>query len=91
MPIVRRNLFLLFIRWKNPRYSHPHHTLTDSRYELGQVKVQGQSQPKAQPRQGRAHKLLSFIVFLHILKASASNGSKNKKLHFLGGKLWSSM
>ena len=31
------------------------------------------------PRQGRAHKLISFIVFLHVLKASASNGSKNKK------------
>ena len=31
------------------------------------------------PRHGRAHKLISFIVFLHVLKASASNGSKNKK------------
>ena len=36
------------------------------------------------PRQGRAHKLISFLVFLHVLKASASNGSKNKKWYFFG-------
>ena len=31
------------------------------------------------PDRGGAHKLISFIVFSHVLKASASNGSKNKK------------
>ena len=40
-------------------------------------------------REGRAHELISFIVFLHVLKASASNGSKNKKWYFFGRKLWS--
>ena len=48
--------------------------------QWGQVKAHSQSQPN--PRQGRAHKLISFIVFLHVLKASASNGSKNKKVLF---------
>ena len=31
------------------------------------------------PRKVGAHKLKSFIVFIHVLKASAPNGSKNKK------------
>ena len=43
------------------------------------------------PRQGRAHKFISFIVFLHVLKASASNGSKNKNWYFFGRKLWSGL
>ena len=30
------------------------------------------------PGQCRAHKLISFIVLLHVLKASASNGSKTE-------------
>ena len=42
------------------------------------------------PDRGGAHKL-SFIVFLHVLKASASNGSKNKKWYFFGQKLWSGL
>ena len=30
-------------------------------------------------------------MFLHVLKASASNGSKNKKWYFFGRKLWSGL
>ena len=37
------------------------------------------------------HKLISFIVFLHVLKAPASNGSKNKKWYFFCRKLWSGL
>ena len=33
---------------------------------------------------------MSFIVFLHVFKASGLNGSKNKKLKFFDQKLWSS-
>ena len=43
------------------------------------------------PDRGGAHKLISFIVFLHVLKASASNGSKNKKWYLFGRKLWSGL
>ena len=32
------------------------------------------------PDRGGAHKLISFIVFLHVLKASAWNGSKKQKV-----------
>ena len=32
------------------------------------------------PRQGWAHKLKSFIVYLHVLKASEWNGSKKQKV-----------
>ena len=39
--------------------------------------------------QGRAHKLISFIMILHVLKASASNGSKTKSGSFFYQKLWS--
>ena len=31
------------------------------------------------PRWGRTHKFKSCVVLLHVLKASGSNGSKNKK------------
>ena len=30
-------------------------------------------------------------MFLHVLKATASNGSKNKKWYFFGRKLWSGL
>ena len=42
-------------------------------------------------RQDGVRKLKSFIVFLHVLEASASNGSKNEKWYLFGLKLWSGL
>ena len=49
-----------------------------------------QSHVFQQPQTGQsAHKVISFIVLLHVLKTSASNGSNNKKCQFFNRKLWS--
>ena len=71
-----------FPKWQGSYTIKPTIKVTEKRHDQLLTFMTTQSKSAGvNPRQGRAHKLKSFIVFSHVLKASASNGSKNILFH----------